>query len=349
MSARLAQRSPPSPTSWQTSSRKAGSASREGSRTRRLRIAQSGSSSTAFISKELSACAGLHTLSATYIPYRAALAADYARAKSESAIDQLDLDRRRSALQRKVEGFEKMRVRFMPGLSSDIETSDNTEQPIERVPLHLPSSLSKAVRSRVCVPGLLEAERDLRHGAMAEALEDLLRTLRTKSYLNRFKIKNITGVAARTRTHHLLQRLGWRVTAAANAYRRHRAARLKLAAAGEDDSWTATYRELRPEHVRAFNERARNKQELAERRRLVELARALKDHARAASQADGAGADNDDDSDSEVEEVEDHGGVNVSGATPGAGSMKQAWIWTCGVGLIDLNDPEWLDGESSVC
>jgi hypothetical protein len=217
-----------------------------------------------------------------------------------------------------------MRVRFMPGLSSGVEMSDSTDKPIEHVLLHLPSSLTKTRRSCACVPGLLEAERNLRHGAMAESLEDLLRTLYTKSYVNRFKIKNITGVVARTRMQHSLQHLGWRVKAAANVYRRHHAARLTLSAPG-DKAWMDTYCELRQEDVRAFNKRARTQQEVAERQRLRELAKELRQHAQAAAAAStSAGTGNAASDTEDEEEVEDHGGINVSGVTPGAGSMKQA-------------------------
>jgi hypothetical protein len=272
----------------------------------------------------------------------------------------------------KTEVFKRMRAWFMPGLVSVLETSDNTDGLIELVLLHLPSSLNSAKCARICVVGLAAAELALRHVAMADALKELLCNLCTRSYFNRFKIKNITGVVTRTRAHHSLQGLCWRITAVANTYRRQHATCLALLKPG-DDAWTKVFKPVLARDVCGYNEQAYNKQEVADCRQLVELTKVLRkraadtataaaaantnvdmdDTSTTASAAAAAAAaavtanavTNVDEDDEGEEDLEEPHVVYVDNAQPGTGSMLQLWIWLCSIGLLNLDNPSWLDSE----
>jgi hypothetical protein len=88
----------------------------------------------------------------------------------------------------------------------------------EDVPVLLPSALPATTRDQHCIAGLADAERQLRLGAAHDFLNDVHRGLRTRGLLNHFRIKNVIGVAANTRTQTTFRALNRRIKAAARRY-----------------------------------------------------------------------------------------------------------------------------------
>jgi hypothetical protein len=268
-----------------------------------------------------------------------------------------NIEQRQAALSQKMAAFEQVRAFYMPGFVPPVSDAD---KPADKVSLYLPSSFKTlAERSKSCSPELIQAEMDIRFAAMADALEDLLRQLRARTFVRRFSIRNVKGQRGGTRSRDSIASISRRVDAAAAAYRRHRIAYKTLA--GQDkDGWEATFRPLSATDVRGLSEKALTEQELHERYRTTQLALALANIRKTTPQlardpATTSTTDNNDDDldDNDTDADADimngtHGGLADSTA-PGEGRRTISWIWVAGLSMENVNEPQLSDGVLSCC
>lgn len=158
----------------------------------------------------------------------------------------------------------------MPGLGSVLEEpallQDTPDLPAEAVRLFMPSELNDRDRGRACLPGVVDVECRIREASLSDALELLRRHLRTRSHVNKWKVKNVRGQRYNTRARALQHRIDVKVHAAKMLYRHCRRAYLVLAGAGP---WTLQYKELHDDDCRAMNERELTKREKEDRREKI--------------------------------------------------------------------------------
>ncbi|KAJ7065998.1 hypothetical protein B0H15DRAFT_743445, partial [Mycena belliarum] len=190
--------------------------------------------------------------------------------RNRTSIQATDLQRKRTLLLTTIGRFRDEQADFMPGIASWLadRAPDDKAKP-EDIPLYLPSSFNVEARTAMCVPGLSAEEERLRHAQAAEALRELCRHLRTRTFAHSFKRKHTAGQAAYTKSQALQSAIEARIRGAATSYRTARAALLALRGAGE---WELVYRQLQFHDIRGMNERALNDEEKEEDRRARVLA-----------------------------------------------------------------------------
>lgn len=198
---------------------------------------------------------------------RCTLRTEISESPSSNALRDANLAERRLALRRKIERFRESQAVHMPTLTQHlgedaIEFSNPTWQRCEQTPLCLPSSLDDETRAKVCSEQLTSVEDQLRFAHLGETLDDLRSNLRLRVFANQYKIKNVTGQRANTRTRNWQKGVDKRVLVSKRRYRRARGALYHLRGSG---AWENTYHILKDDDVRAFNERALNLQEQRER------------------------------------------------------------------------------------
>ncbi|KAI0037517.1 hypothetical protein FA95DRAFT_1476277, partial [Auriscalpium vulgare] len=128
----------------------------------------------------------------------------------------------------------------------------------ESIALYMPSSFRAEDRDRFCDAELVAMEARLRYAHACDALEELRRQLRLRTYFNQWKIKNVTGQNPNTRARGLQSRVEDKVKAAAARYRRCRAAYLALSGHGD---WERRLQVLEDHDIRGLGERAVRAQE----------------------------------------------------------------------------------------
>lgn len=198
---------------------------------------------------------------------RCILQAEIVEKTAMSTLDEADLTERRLSLRRKIERFREHQLTHMPSLAEhlddgalDINTVD--WEKCEQLPMYLPSSLTSELRTQTCSEQLISTESELRVAHLSEALDSLRLHLRSRVFANKFKIKNVTGQRSNTRSRQWQKTIDKKVLASKRRYRCSRTALYNLRGNGE---WEKTYRELKDEDVRAFNERALTLTEIEER------------------------------------------------------------------------------------
>lgn len=166
------------------------------------------------------------------------------------------LQERRTALLRKIQKFRDVQDVYMPGLRRLLDRTSTGEPEQDTRPetlnIHLPSSLPSADRAAACVPGVSEIEDRLRHAEACEALEDLRRQLRMRTFTTKFKARQVAGQGGYTRARTLQDQIEARIKAARTRYCAARTAVLSLRGPGP---WEEVLQVLKPEDVRALNER----------------------------------------------------------------------------------------------
>ncbi|KAI0056201.1 hypothetical protein BV25DRAFT_1921198 [Artomyces pyxidatus] len=172
----------------------------------------------------------------------------------------------RTAILRQIYKFRAEQEIRMPNVAPhfDVDDTTATSNP-ENIRLYLPSELPFKERLRFCDQDLINMEAKLREAQASDALDELRRQLRIRTYLNQFKIKNVTGQRPNTQARSLQSRIDVKVKAAAARYRRCRAAYLTLVGPGD---WENRLRVLADEDVRGLGERAVRDIEIEEHRRL---------------------------------------------------------------------------------
>ncbi|THU94599.1 hypothetical protein K435DRAFT_668134, partial [Dendrothele bispora CBS 962.96] len=182
---------------------------------------------------------------------------------------QLELEKRRSALLKRINRFRSLQSMLMPRLSDvlspeDMKHIDNpdTSHP-EKIRLFLPSECGTiSARNQACVAGLPMVECRLREAEALDSLEGVREGLRARTAATRFKIQNITGQVDSTRAGGVLRQIDIRIHSRKIRYRLARDALLILRGHG---TWEEKLKLLKDEDVRGLNERALTKEEQAER------------------------------------------------------------------------------------
>jgi hypothetical protein len=243
--------------------------------------------------------------------------------RKQTLLQTTSIVERRTALLKRIQHFREIQQDFMPGFDpkDDVHVKHNpsTSVHVEELCLYMPSDLSEACRSKICLGDLAEMEDRLRFAEASDALECLRHQLRTRSFTNRFKVANVTGQVNNTRARETQHRIDDKVRAAELLYRRSRDALLKLRGHG---LWEDTLRVLETSDVRALNEREMTAQEKVDIRRVQERAGVTG-----------------------VDDVANMERVVTTVAAVGEGLRRPSWIWFSGNLQEGEGDPMTRAGE----
>lgn len=213
----------------------------------------------------------------------------------------------------------------MPGLDvqalahASRSSASNKSVHIEDGKLFMPSELSESQRRLYCTAELSSIEQSLRYAEASDSLNNLRRQLRTRTFTNRFKRKNVTGQKNNTRSREKQGAIDDGIKASQLQYGRARQALLALRGPGE---WENELRVLHQNDVHGLNERALTDHEKAEEERVRALAGVV---------------DNDD-----IDDIR----VDASPVTVGEGHRRLSWIWYATSTGEDMRDPTMRAGES---
>ena len=237
--------------------------------------------------------------------------------KTPTVLQKAQFQERRVALRKRINTFRKQQTEYMPGLRHVLRDpsvlDDNLDILAERIKLYLPSELSAGShRNRACTTGLAGVEERLREAAARDGLSQLRRSLRTRTFLNKWRVQNVSGQRMSTRARSLQHRVDIKVHESKSRYRHARQALLALRGPG---TWTNVLKELKDDDVRALNERALTEREKAQREHRIKTGKPL-----------------DDDS---------YEGVVVKG-TSGESRRKLSWIWMSQA--EDEDSPSMVEG-----
>ncbi|TDL14310.1 hypothetical protein BD410DRAFT_734277, partial [Rickenella mellea] len=165
------------------------------------------------------------------------LQASAATASSKSTIQAAEIQQKRNALRHRIDVWRKIQVVYMPVVSASLQdrnpSTEDTSEPgnSELTQLFLPSSLLASER-RV-MSGLAEKERRLRLAQLEDCLRQLRRLLRVRSTLWQYKLSNVSGQRATTRTRSYIDRFNEKIQQYARKYRAACTALLVLHPNGE--------------------------------------------------------------------------------------------------------------------
>lgn len=191
---------------------------------------------------------------------RAQLQADLKKSKHATHLQRADLEDRRTSVYRRIQRLRDLQVHLMPDLRLKLNMTEQTfkgrRSESETIPLYLPSSLPPGIRATTCAADLIDTEQQLREAEAYDTLESLRNQLRTKTFMSRYKISNITGQRTNTRAQELLGRVEGRLQLLKLRYRRARAAVLSLLG---EDGWKdrglgSKLLELKDEDVRGLSD-----------------------------------------------------------------------------------------------
>lgn len=246
---------------------------------------------------------------------RHSLKAEIANNPQPNLLQEKQIVDRRKAIQKKIKHFRQLLPTYLPNYVKAFPTViAQGPELAEDVHLPLPSSLTPQVRAENCPVNVTSAEERFREAQAFEALEDMRRYLRQRSFASTFKIKNVTGQRANTRARQWINTINNKVVNAKLLYRRARTCLLSIRGPGD---WEKTLRVLADADVRAVNERALTAEEKADRV--------------AVQEAGGA-----------VDPVD---GIPVQQTVSlGDGRRTISWIWHA-LGGSDTNDDEMRRGK----
>ncbi|KAJ7018076.1 hypothetical protein C8F04DRAFT_977957, partial [Mycena alexandri] len=192
-----------------------------------------------------------------------------AKRRNRTTIQATTLQRQRTILLGNISKLHDVQAQYMPGLQQWAArqnpplSAGNNAKP-ETIKIFLPSALPADQRESVCMAGLTRQEEELRNAQAGDALRDLRRGLRTRTFAHRFKRKHISGQGMYTKSRSLLDAIEDGIRDAMSRYRAARAALLALRGPG---AWAEELRELKQEDVRGMNERLMNDEEKEENRK----------------------------------------------------------------------------------
>lgn len=223
---------------------------------------------------------------------------------------------RRTLLLKRLKRFREVQEIYMPGVDAQVlahaaRSSSTSAIHIEDAKLFMPSELNLIQREEYCREGVVAVENRLRYAEAFESLEDLRRLLRTRTYINRFKIKNITGQKDNTRARDKQSTLDASVKTSELRYNRARNALFALRGPGD---WEKTLQVLQSSDVRGLNERSLTEQEKREERQV---------RLRAGIPEEG------------IDDVR----VIAKPVEVGEGARRPSWIWFSSSSGEDMADP----------
>lgn len=251
-----------------------------------------------------SKCPLPYAISKSHIsPYaRRRLRLDVKEQHHPTQLQQASFQDRRVVMRKRITMLRKLQDVYMPGLRNVLPMpevlDDSVDILAENTSLYLPSDFTPTERVRCCVDAVSSVEERLREAGSHEALHELRRTLFTRTYLNKWRVKNISGQHMSTRARSLQHTVQMRVL---DAKVRYRCSRKGLRALRGPGPWEEFLKELRDDDVRALNERLLTDQEKAEREHRVSNSTEHSDDMR--------------------------DGVTITG-TLGEGKKTLSWIWT---------------------
>lgn len=142
--------------------------------------------------------------------------------KSPTTLQLAKFQEQRVVIHKKIQHFRELQVTYMPGLRSILTNpnilDDSSDILAEQVHLYFPSELSSIDRASACAIGISDVEARIRHADASEALDELRRYLRTRTYLNKWRIKNISGQHRTTRACALQHQVDVKVHTAKTRY-----------------------------------------------------------------------------------------------------------------------------------
>ncbi|KAJ7815837.1 hypothetical protein B0H13DRAFT_2242544 [Mycena leptocephala] len=197
-----------------------------------------------------------------------------AKRRNRTTIQATNLQRQRTLLLGKISKLQDIQDQYMPGLrqwaarQSPALPARNNAKP-ETIKIYLPSSIPAREREAVCVAGLAEQEDRLRKAQAEDALRDLRRGLRTRTFAHRFKRKHLAGQGMYTKSRSLLDTIEDGIRDASSRYRVARTALLELRGPGD---WERVLRVLKKDDIRGMNERLMNEEEKDDNKKARALA-----------------------------------------------------------------------------
>ncbi|KAF7341647.1 CxC2 domain-containing protein [Mycena sanguinolenta] len=168
------------------------------------------------------------------------LIADLLSNKSPTTKELSDFVTRRTRISRQIKKLRLLQRKYSPGALQRLATHPSSVEPAEaeRAPLFLPSALSSAECSPpLVVPGLPQAEAQLRDAQCSESLDQIRHGLIIKKRLQTYKTLNSCRQHQNTRSRSLVDSQQHKVELVAGTYRQARAARIALAYVAGDSGW----------------------------------------------------------------------------------------------------------------
>ncbi|KAF6741396.1 hypothetical protein DFP72DRAFT_1115848 [Ephemerocybe angulata] len=162
-----------------------------------------------------------------------------------------DLEEKRTGLQRRINQFRPVQLAYTPCVASLLPVLDATDPgetvTPEKIPLHLPSSLSQVFRDSI--PDLVGKEQRLREAQCDDALSEIRRQRRILTGLVQFKKLNLSGQGNKpnTRVRSLYNRIQSKIT---RAHLRYQVAREALCILAPNGAWCQRLQMLKTEDIR---------------------------------------------------------------------------------------------------
>ncbi|KAK0440232.1 hypothetical protein EV421DRAFT_1712676 [Armillaria borealis] len=188
---------------------------------------------------------------------------------------QLNIQKQRSSLLRKINRFRGLQQVFMPNLRLVLSPSKlrhldaSSAFNVESIKLFMPSELDDDnQRARVCTPGVAEMESRMHEAESHDSLQRLRSSLRNRAASHLFTVKNVTGQNSTTQNQGILRTIQMNIHANKLRYRYSRNVLFRLRGHGP---WEDELRLLRDEDIRGLNERLQTEDELHEQQRLRDL------------------------------------------------------------------------------
>ncbi|KAF8131200.1 hypothetical protein EV363DRAFT_1165737 [Boletus edulis] len=164
------------------------------------------------------------------------------------------LTERCNSLQRQLDHWIKLQQLFFPMLATE-----RAKQLVDADTIVLPESFdlllpSKIVAKLPCDDKTFRIEWRLRLAQAHDALNSLRSNLRARSYICKFKDRNLCGQGANTRARTTLHAIENRINAAANRYNDARNALENLASHLKETSWRSVLRPLHRQDIRGMSD-----------------------------------------------------------------------------------------------
>ncbi|KAF8135325.1 hypothetical protein K438DRAFT_1786899 [Mycena galopus ATCC 62051] len=243
------------------------------------------------------------------------LGIDVRALKNPSVSQKLAFTKRRTMLLKRIHKFRQVQGIYMSALHPQLSNMQkevydgNGDQQLEATRLFMPSELTVVVRAGACVLSVAKIEARLRYGEACEALDAVRYGLRTRTMMNRYKLRNFTGQGRMTKGQGMLQQINIKIHATKVCYRYARATLLALHGHGD---WEERLRVLSDNDMRTLNERALTAEKKAQNDHWAELRGAF---------------------------VEG-GMAHATGLAAGEGSHTLSWIWYTIVAMYDEQNPD---------
>lgn len=163
------------------------------------------------------------------------------------------LQQQANTLQRRIDSWVKFQYLYIPALASvrSEQSQNGDDQLPENVDLMLPSRIGTSVP---CPEYLRRVEWELRYGQAHESLQTLRSNLRARSFVFKYKDRNLRGQGANTRARNVLKSIESRINSAFHRYQVTRKALVALAPPEGRAGWQSVIRPLDRNDLRAMSD-----------------------------------------------------------------------------------------------